>query len=323
MRQFYSKSYKLIKNVSNKQKFIFCLMLFVLATAVWSNPIFAKTSPTLYIHDRQVTTDANPFIEQNRIMVPLRVIAENLGYSLQWNGQNKEVSISNNSKVLQLSIGKKEVISNGNKIVIDVAPMVKNNRTFVPLRYIAEYFHQVVIWDDSSKSVYITREKDRISHEKDYLGRFVLVQSDRWSNRQGKKAPVSLKVGDVGLIVKTEGDFLYLDLIKPHGDVIEDWSFAKGYVPKENCIVNPRPNELEILSHVCRLKNGEVLVKDSVNGRSYQLEGDLFCNIVKKEKDKLLIELPGGANDAWVSKKDVDFHVEYFTGNPENQQQNN
>ena len=285
-----------------------------------NNDVFAiSKDPNIYIHNQIVKTDVVPFIKNERTMVPLRIISENLGYNVQWNQKKQEVKVSDRNLEVKLYIGKKEIINNNHKEVIDVAPLIKNDRTFVPLRCIAEAFNQVVIWDQKARNVHITREKDIPSNKNDYIGRFVLINSiDVSSSKGDKKSPESLRIGDVGLILKSEGDYLYIDLIKPQGEAIEDWSFAKGYVLKKDCILNPRPNELDLISNVCRLKNGQIKVQDSINGETYEVDGNRFANIKRKEKNQLLIEMPGGANSAWVSKNDVDFVLEYFTGNLNN-----
>ena len=165
-------------------------------------------------------------------MVPLRVISENLGYKVFWDQKKQEARITDKNLELKLYIGKKEAVKNNHKEIMDVAPVVKNNRILVPLRYIAETFNQVVIWDNNARDVHITREMDIPSDENDYVGRFVLI-NNRSTLKDDKKSPESIKIGDVGLIIKSEGDYLYVDLIKPQGEATDDWSFAKGYVSKK------------------------------------------------------------------------------------------
>lgn len=188
----------------------------------------------------------------------------------------------------------------------------------MPLRYIAETFNQVVIWDNENKTVQITRQRDIPTDEKDYIGRFILVNYANLEQVKNLQVPQKLKVGDVGLIQESKDNLLLVDFIKPQGDLPLDWSFAKGYVPKENTILNPRPNELEMLSNICRLINGNINLQDSITGKNYTVEGNKFVNIVRKESNRLLIEMPGGQNDAWVSISDVDYDIEYFIGNANN-----
>ena len=143
-----------------------------------NNDVFAiSKDPNIYIHNQIVKTDVVPFIKNERTMVPLRIISENLGYNVQWNQKKQEVKVSDRNLEVKLYIGKKEIINNNHKEVIDVAPLIKNDRTFVPLRCIAEAFNQVVIWDQKARNVHITREKDIPSNKNDYIGRFVLINS--------------------------------------------------------------------------------------------------------------------------------------------------
>ena len=300
-----------------KHLWIICALFIVQAFMPISGVFASGKDINIYVHDKIVKSDVAPFIKNDRTMVPLRVISENLGYHVKWNQEKQEVRVSNKNAEVKLYIGKKEAMKNDQKEVLEVAPVMKKDRTFVPLRYIAETFNQVVIWDSETGNVHITREMDIPTDENDYAKRFVLIHNIDGSEPKGdKKPPESLKIGDVGFIIKSESDYLYIDLIKPVGDAMDDWSFAKGYVLKKDCILNPTPKELDLMSNVCRLKNGQIKVQDSVSGKTYEVEGNKFVQMSKKEKDKVLIEMAGGANDAWVSKKDIDFSFEDFIGNP-------
>lgn len=295
---------------------IMALVLLVFTLLVPNFALASSNNPRINIHGKPIDSDVNPFIENDRTMVPIRVIAENLGYEVEWEDATRKVTISSNGTYIELFINKNYAVNNGEREFLDVSPLLKNERTFVPLRYIAEAFNQVVIWDNDNRSVEITRKRDVPTEEKDYIGRFVLINDTNLEKVKNLQVPQDLKVGDVGLILKSEGDLLLVDLIKPQGDLPEDWSFAKGYVPKENTILNPRPDELKMISNVCRLINGEITLQDSITGRNYTVAGNRFVNIVRTEKNRVLIEVSGGNNDAWVSINNVDFGVEYFIGNP-------
>lgn len=43
-------------------------------------------------------------------------------------------------------------------------------------------------------------------------------------------------------------------------------------------------------------------------------QGNRYVSIIEVDDDRLLIEMPGGANDAWVSSSDVDYNLGYFEG---------
>lgn len=312
-----------IKNLDRKKYFksrtklkIMAIVLLVFTILAPKVSLASSKGPEINIHGNLIYSDVNPFIEKDRTMVPIRLIAENLGYEVEWEDAIRKVTISSNGKEIELFINKNYAVKNGKRESLDVAPLIRNDRTFVPIRYIAETFNQVVIWDNENKRVEITRQKDVPTEDEDYIGRFVLINDANLDKVNNLQVPQDLKVGDVGLILKADGNLLLVDLIKPQGDLPDDWSFARGYVPKDNTILNPRPNELKMISNVCRLINGEITLQDSVTGRNYTVAGNRFVNIVRVENNRVLIEVPGGNNDAWVSINDVDFGIEYFIGNP-------
>lgn len=123
--------------------------------------VFAKPNQQdikIKINGNDVISDVAPFVDNNRTLVPIRVISENLGYNVNWDNQTQKVTVKNDNKVVELTIGKKDVNINGNNSSIDVAPMIKNNRTFVPLRFISESFGNDVKWDNDSRVVKIDKK---------------------------------------------------------------------------------------------------------------------------------------------------------------------
>lgn len=116
------------------------------------------------INGKNVVSDVAPFIDNDRTLVPIRVISENLGYSVNWDNQTRKVTVKNNDKSIELTIGKKEVNINGTNNSIDVAPMIKNERTFVPLRFISESFDNDVNWDNNTRTVRINKKENITSN---------------------------------------------------------------------------------------------------------------------------------------------------------------
>ena len=55
--------------------------------------------------------------------------------------------------VVVMSIGSNEIVINDAKATIDAAPVVENNRTFVPFRALAEAFGATVAYDEATQAV--------------------------------------------------------------------------------------------------------------------------------------------------------------------------
>lgn len=100
--------------------------------------------------------DVPPFIEQERTMVPFRAIFEALGAGVQWDGETKTVTATRNDLEIKLVIDG-PAYKNGAAINLEVPAMIINSRTFVPLRFVSEALDCTVAWDNSSKTVTITR----------------------------------------------------------------------------------------------------------------------------------------------------------------------
>jgi len=105
--------------------------------------------------------DVRPFIDtqSNRTMIPVRFVAENLGCKVDWNGDLRVVYIQKNDTLIELKIGVLEAIVGGKVISLDTKAVIKENRTFVPLRFVSEALGAFVEWNGDTRTVYITTSK--------------------------------------------------------------------------------------------------------------------------------------------------------------------
>ena len=98
-----------------------------------------------------IPTDTAPENINNRTMVPLRTISENLGAQVAWS--DPQITISNSNTKCVLTLNSDAVVKNGVAEQLDAKPYLKNNRVLVPLRFIAETFGCVVDYKDSAVNV--------------------------------------------------------------------------------------------------------------------------------------------------------------------------
>lgn len=104
--------------------------------------------------DVLVKSDIAPEVKNNRTMVPLRVISENLGAQVHW--QDATITLTLDKVTVQLKLNSRTIIKNGHPEQLDVQPFLKNNRAFVPIRFIAETFGSQVHY--SNGLVHITNK---------------------------------------------------------------------------------------------------------------------------------------------------------------------
>jgi hypothetical protein len=107
----------------------------------------------LYNARQVVFPDALPKIENNRVLVPIRFVAETLGATVDY--ANKLVTIRQEGKVIELPIGSNVTKVNGQSITLDTKAVAEKGRTYVPLRFVSEALGQAVEWDNISRYVWI------------------------------------------------------------------------------------------------------------------------------------------------------------------------
>ena len=110
----------------------------------------------LVIDGNDMTSVASPITKERRTLVPLRFIAENFGKNVDWNNDEKSVTVSDNGNSFKLYIDSKIIdMSDGTLKFTDVAPTIVRGKTYLPLRAIAELMTIAVDYEASSNTVII------------------------------------------------------------------------------------------------------------------------------------------------------------------------
>jgi len=94
--------------------------------------------------------DVRPLVQNGRIMVPVRFITYILGGEVYWNRENNNVSIHLDGESITFRTG--EMLPG-----MDVPVQTFNNRMYVPLRFVSEFFGAVVTWDGATEIAEIVR----------------------------------------------------------------------------------------------------------------------------------------------------------------------
>lgn len=150
-----------------KKKTLLCSLVLLLAMTM---PIQAKKTIQLWINGKYVQTDVAPVVENQRTLVPMRVISENLGIQVEWDQATQTVmtyQMTPNgpdfSNSLVLTLGDKRVAKPAEEAAktgelyytLEAAPKAVNNRTMVPIRFIAEAYKIKIDWDQQNQTVII------------------------------------------------------------------------------------------------------------------------------------------------------------------------
>lgn len=139
-------------------KKVLCMLTIAISFALSSIAYASDISIT--VNGEELVSDVEPQIIDGRTMVPLRVIFEAVGASVEWNQEEATVTAKKDDTTIVMTIGKDEFYKNGESIKLDVPAQIAENRTLVPVRAISESLGCDVDWIADTKTVVITEEKE-------------------------------------------------------------------------------------------------------------------------------------------------------------------
>lgn len=116
---------------------------------------FTIGSTKMMVNGVEETMDVAPYIADNRTMLPLRAVSVALGIpdtNLIWDDANRTATVSKGDRVAQVKIGSKELLINGVPVTMDTEAVIKEERTFVPIAYLAQALGVTYTWDEATKS---------------------------------------------------------------------------------------------------------------------------------------------------------------------------
>ena len=162
---------------------------------------YAERNINVTVDGKQITfPDATPYIdENNRVLIPIRAVADNMDAQTYWNEQEKLVTIkrlnnADNTKydAVKLKIGEKtatvgkintgddtNTLTDTKEISLDTKANTKENRTYVPIRFVSDALNAYSVnWDGKTSTVKIVmlhNPDEAVDKDKDFFSRLVEV----------------------------------------------------------------------------------------------------------------------------------------------------
>lgn len=140
-----------------------------LLALVLAVPAFAADKPIkVYINGSNLAfTAGTPYLKDNTVLVPFRVVFEKLGLRVLWDSKTGTVTGTGTGLDISLKVGSKRASVNGTVKQLTVAPVSNAGTTYIPLRFIAEATGGTAVWDSASRSVKITASPSSASSEQE------------------------------------------------------------------------------------------------------------------------------------------------------------
>lgn len=162
---------------------------------------YADRNINVTVDGKQVAfPDATPYIDENsRVLIPIRAVADNMDAQTYWNEQEKLVTIkrlnnADNTKydAVKLKIGEKtatvgkinagdetNTLTDTKEIHLDTKANTKENRTYVPIRFVSDALNAYSVnWDGKTSTVKIVmlhNPDEAVDKDKDFFSRLVEV----------------------------------------------------------------------------------------------------------------------------------------------------
>lgn len=98
-----------------------------------------------------------PVIRDERTLLPIRAAAEAMGASVTWEEESQTTALAKGDTVILLTIGSSSAYLNEEKQLLDTQPIILNERTMLPVRFIAENFGYDVEWNGETQTITMTK----------------------------------------------------------------------------------------------------------------------------------------------------------------------
>ena len=226
-----------------------------------------------------------PFIEHNRTMIPLRAVAETFDACVNWNSKSRRAYVAKDNEYVRITIGEKEIKLydedfRSKTYEMDVEAVIRNNRTYIPLRAVFECFGMNVRWDKNTRIAHIETIDENAFDNIDFKDKEVFGIQD-------------IDLTNVGKIMYdgVEVDKSYVEILKNSNQykVVEDegvtYIFSYQYLRNLNFVYGKlkecMSNSLEGQDTDINFQSDETM--EFYEDRLFSLNTDQFISISSEE----------------------------------------
>ena len=122
-------------------------------------------NPVMTVNGEEKAIDEQgtaPVVINNRTLLPVRAIVEEIGGGVAWDEETRTVLLGYKDDIIILEADNQTAYLNESKRELDVAPTVINDRTMLPIRFIANGFGFDVDWNEDTQTVTITLKDEGV-----------------------------------------------------------------------------------------------------------------------------------------------------------------
>ncbi len=229
-----------------KIMYILAALIILLPVGVYAE----EESVRVHLNGSYVDFEVEPVIAEGRTMIPFRAIAERVGAQVNYVEQTRQVIVERDGVKITLAIDSKTAeISKNNEtqnFELEAPPFILQDRTLVPLRFIAEALDMDVGWNSYSKtailidySVFVNRIKTESSNLYNLLEMINTPENFTYTFEQGSDFSAESQTFGVNLSagtnvdgeIKRDGDKISVDVNILNSGLSNLWTFMMQSQP--------------------------------------------------------------------------------------------
>ncbi len=138
-----------------KERIVCLIAIFVMIISLPVIGVSGENSITVYVNEKILQCDISPFVKDGRTMVPMRKIFEALEAKVEWVEETQSITATKGDTVIEMQIYSHTMYVNSVEETLDVAPVIVDSSTFVPIRAVSQSLDASVEWLEHTQTVYI------------------------------------------------------------------------------------------------------------------------------------------------------------------------
>lgn len=210
-------------------------------TAAASDTFF-ETPVCMTVNGNYIKAENPAYLEKGYTMVPVRTISDALACdSIQWDEKSGTAVIKKDSVSVTIKKGSKTATVNGKNVTMDTSAIIRNDRFYVPVRFVAETFQTEVNWDAATYTVHLTAPN--VTVPTSMIGSRGYSDEDLyWLSRiihaESQGESMNGKIGVANVVLNRVKSSLFANTVK---EVIFDQNYGVQFTPTANGTIYQTP----------------------------------------------------------------------------------
>lgn len=127
------------------------------ASAMTSNQLLLRIGRnTMSTAEDDVPLGAAPMLTNGQTLLPIRAVVEAIGGTVDWDAQERKITVNCSGHVVILRIGESAAFVDGRISILQTPPLIENGSTLIPLRFTMESLNCTVDWSADTREILIT-----------------------------------------------------------------------------------------------------------------------------------------------------------------------